>query len=134
MIASLFLAATLTWDALPTNCGVVGYNIHYGPIAASPINHVSVGNVTTAVVQATGSQLLHGDRTQLRRQEQQADEPGALRAGQLPRLARQQPRRLPSSPLPSPGMRSRTQRNTGSTRTMCRLQSRREPLTVWRAR
>ena len=55
MITSLLLAATLTWDPLPANCGVVGYNIHYGPIAASPVNHVAVGNVTTSVVQATGA-------------------------------------------------------------------------------
>ena len=48
-------AATLTWDALPANTGVVGYDIHYGPVAISPSTHVAVGNVLTAQMNTTGT-------------------------------------------------------------------------------
>lgn len=48
--AAVASSATLTWDALPANSGVVGYDIHYGPVAATPSTHVAVGNVTTSVV------------------------------------------------------------------------------------
>lgn len=48
-------SVTLNWDALPANSGVVGYDIHYGPVAATPSTHVTVGNVITAVIPATGT-------------------------------------------------------------------------------
>jgi hypothetical protein len=42
-------AAQLTWDEL-RHPDVVGYLLHYGPDPASPSQHVSVGNVTTATI------------------------------------------------------------------------------------
>jgi hypothetical protein len=43
-------AATLTWDALDPECGVVGYDVYYGPDAEYPSTHVYVGNVTTTEI------------------------------------------------------------------------------------
>ena len=48
-------AETLSWDPLPANCGVVGYDIYYGPNAALPSNHVQVGKVTTIEIDAIGT-------------------------------------------------------------------------------
>ena len=50
-----FLAVTLTWDALPPNSGVVGYDVHYGPNAASPATHLAVGKVLSTIINASGT-------------------------------------------------------------------------------
>ena len=48
-------SATLTWDALPASSGVVGYDVHYGPVAASPASKVTLGKVTTAQLSPAGT-------------------------------------------------------------------------------
>jgi hypothetical protein len=51
---SILHSATLTWDPLPVSSGVVGYDVHYGPVDSNPTSHMSLGQVTSTVINASG--------------------------------------------------------------------------------
>jgi hypothetical protein len=53
-VGSLY-PATLSWDALDPNSGVIGYDVHYGPDPISPTIHLALGNVLTTQLNAAGT-------------------------------------------------------------------------------